>query len=315
MPALTLTPEDRAKLSLALGAAALAGATMALRGFTFNWMSTLLPLAIAAALVAGAEFYRTLRPEPRFFIMMRETAWLLLFSPVAALLSNVLITLNYPSMDAWLAAFDRMIGLDWASYYSFFTARPLLGFLGSLVYISVLPQLAFAVIALCLLGRGERAKELSMGAMLGVLIAIVISTALPAAGALGYFRPDEAGLAHHPIVDLDYKQAYFDLRAGLITHFDLYELRGLIAFPSYHAVLSTLISLAFRGMPKFFWPILTLNVAAIMMTPVEGGHDFASSLGGVFVGFAALLASMVWRKALNGETTEPRPAATTPVAA
>ncbi|MFO1184598.1 MAG: phosphatase PAP2 family protein [Bauldia sp.] len=312
MQAFSLSPEDRAKLMLTLGSGTLAAATMALRGYTFNWMSALLPLGISVALVAGAEIYRTTRPEPRFYLMMRETAWLLLFSPVAALLSNVLITLNFPGMDDWLTAFDRMIGFDWGSYYAFFTGRPLVGFVAALIYISVLPQLAIAIIVLSMMGRGERAKELSMAAMLGVLLAIVISTLLPASGALAYFRPDESLLAHRPIVDLDYKQAYFDLRAGLITHFDFYDLRGLIAFPSYHAVLSILISLSFRGVPKVFWPILILNIAAILTTPVEGGHDLASSIGGTLVGIASLLAAIIWRRDLNRRADRPATGAERP---
>ncbi len=140
------------------------------------------------------------------------------------------------------------------------------------MYTICLPQVAFAVVALSLLDRLDRARELVLAAMIGCLVAIAISTVFPVAGALAYFHHDLASINMPTVVNLDYKQAFFDLRAGRITDFSLNGLKGLIAFPSYHATLGVLAVFAFRGIHRFFWPMAALNLVMLAATPVEGGQ-------------------------------------------
>ena len=124
--------------------------------------------------------------------------------------------------------------------------------------------------------------------MLGALICIVVSAILPSAGALGTLRPPADFLAmNQPIVDLDYKQVFFDLRSGAERFISLDALHGLIAFPSYHCTLSALIVIAFIGSGFWFWPVLVLNLAVILSTPVDGGHHLSDAIGGVLVALAS----------------------------
>jgi hypothetical protein len=141
-----------------------------------------------------------------------------------------------------------------------------------------------------------------LAAMIGALIAIAISGLWPSSGALAYFRPDETLALHHPIVDLAYKQTFFDLRSGVATGFTLDDVKGLIAFPSYHAVLNVIIVLAFRGIWKFFWPMFVLNAMMLATAPVEGGHHFIDVIGGVVVAIVATwLATRLQRGLLAGK--------------
>ncbi len=293
------TPEDLLKIAVILAIVVVDVVWMKLASFRFTLASTIRVVAAVGALLLVAEIYRRWRPNPNFVVMVRETAWLIAFSAAAAVLSNLAVTLDFPAIDSQLAAWDRALGFDWQAYYAYVVARPVLGLVYALLYFAALPFIAFGIIVLAVIKRTDRASELVLAAMIGALIAIAVSGLWPSSGALAYFRPDAALALHHPIVDLDYKQAFFDLRSGALTGFTLDDIRGLIAFPSYHAVLNTIIVLAFRGLWKFFWPLLVLNLCMLATAPVEGGHHFIDVIGGVVVAIVAtVLANQLQRRLL-----------------
>lgn len=287
------TTADWIKLAIVVAVIAVDAVWIAVAGFRFDVQSLGRAVIALTVLMAVALFYTRWRPFPRFVTMTKETAWLIAFSAGAAVLSNLVVTLNLPLADTTISAIDRTLGFDWQSYYAFVTARPILGYAYVVLYAAVLPMIAFTIIALGLLDRPERASETILSVMIAALIAIAISGLLPTAGGLAWFRPDEATLAHRPIVNLAYKQAFFDLRAGAITSFSLDDLKGLIAFPSYHAALNGIVVLAFRGIGRVFWPLCVLNVAMLATTPVEGGHHLMDALGGCLV--AVLSTWLAWR--------------------
>jgi hypothetical protein len=312
-----LTPDDRLKLAIILVPFGIDAVWMALVGYRFAWGSAVKLIAVLPLLFGVAYVYHRWRPNPVFVTMTKETAWLLAFSACAAVLSNLVVTWNLPQIDGAIAAFDRAIGFDWSAYYAFLTGQTWLGAAASLLYVLTLPLIAFAVIALSLKGRTDRASELVLAVMIGALIATLISGILPSSGALAWFRPDGTGLVHKPIVDLAYKQAFFDLREGRVPVFSLDGIKGLIAFPSYHATLSVLVVLAFRGMPKFFWPLFILNAAILATTPVEGGHHLADTVAGVLVAILAVAIAARIRARLDGapavEAAGEWPKATPPI--
>jgi PAP2 superfamily len=290
--------EDWVKAGIIAAIVAVDAVWIALAGYRFDFLSTIRLIVIFLFLLAVAEIYRRWRPMPNFIVMTRETAWLLAFSGAAAVLSNLVVTLDFPRIDEQLVAFDHAFGFDWQAYYADVTARKLIGLVFSALYFGALPLIAFAVIALSIMDRLDRARELVLAAMIGALIAITISALAPSSGALAYFRPDESLLVHRPIVDLEYKQTFFDLRSGAMTFFSLDGIKGLIAFPSYHAALNVIIVLAFRGMPKLFWPILVLNIAMLATAPIEGGHHLADVVGGSVVAIVAVWLASLWQRKL-----------------
>jgi hypothetical protein len=306
-----LSGEDRIKVAIIAAMAGLDAFWIWTAGFTFDGASAIQLLVLFPLLLVIAKVYRRWRPNPVFVVMTKETAWLLGFTAAGALLSNLVVTLDLPPIDAQIAALDRAMGFDWLAYYGFLTAKPLLGLAASLVYVAALPLVAFAVITLSLMKRFDRAQELVLASMIGAIIAITVSGLLPTAGGLAWFRPEAVGLAHRPIVDLAYKQTFFDLRDGVMTHFSLDGIKGLIAFPSYHATLGVLVVLAFRGMPRFFWPLFVLIFALLLATPVEGGHHLADAVAGTAVAVISVAIAAAWRKRLAAETfmaTGPQPA-------
>lgn len=276
------------KMALVVAIVAVDFAWIAGTDFEFDMASAGKVAAIAAVLAAIGWFYRAKRPMQRFEILCVETSALLAFSASAAVLSSLLTSLNRPLVDDAMMAFDSAVGFDWLSYVGFVNERPWLGMLSSAVYVTTLTQVALTVIVLGLIGKTTRVQQFVWAVMLGALICIAISALWPSAGALGTIRPPAEFISlNSPIVDLDYKQAFFDLRDGEGRYLSLDEPHGLIAFPSYHCTLSALIILAFAGVRFWFWPVFVLNLAVILSTPVDGGHHLADAIGGVIVALLA----------------------------
>jgi PAP2 superfamily len=166
----------------------------------------------------------------------------------------------------------------------FVNEHPLLGTLSTAVYMTTLAQVALVVVLLGTIGKLERARHFVSAVMAGALLCIFMSAVLPAAGAFGTLPPPaDFSAASQPLVDLGYKQTFFDLRSGAERFISLDSLRGLIAFPSYHCMLSALIVMAFLGLGRWFWPVLALNFAVVLSTPVDGDHHLTDALAGVLV--------------------------------
>jgi membrane-associated phospholipid phosphatase len=268
--------------------------------FVFHLASAAKAAGLIFLLLAVGWFYRTRRPIRKFEVVCTETALLLGFSAAGAVLSYLVTSFDRPLIDDQLVAIDAALGFDWMTYVAAVNERPWLGVLSTSIYVTTLSQVALTVIVLGLLGDLERTQHFVSAVMVGALICILISGLLPSAGALGTLRPPvEFYSANQPLVDLDYKQVFFDLRNGAQRYISLDSLHGLIAFPSYHATLSMLIVLAFAGRGAWFWPLLVLNGAVVLSTPIDGGHHLVDALGGGLVAVVAwhLAASLSGRAA------------------
>ena len=292
--------EDRLKLALIAAIFAIDVVGFSALGLRFDWTSTLLVAIVWPITMGLGWFYMVKRPEPAISRLMWEVAHLVLFSNVAAMLSYLAIGLNRPLADEFFVAIDAMIGFDWMTYVGFVNERPWLGALSTVLYMSTLIQIALAASLLPMFGHIERSRELVMAVFISALVAIAISAVYPTSGALAYFRPDEAFyMANQPLVDLAYKEEFFQMRALEIPELSLVGVKGLIAFPSYHVCLSILIVLLFRGMPWLFWPLLALNVAVIFTTPIDGGHHLIDGIGGAVIAFPSLWVTVRLRRAIH----------------
>jgi membrane-associated phospholipid phosphatase len=67
---------------------------------------------------------------------------------------------------------------------------------------------------------------------------------------------------------------------GSAKSFDVTDLGGIVAFPSYHAVLGVLLTYAHRG-GVLLWPVAALNAVMLVSIPSEGGHYLIDLVAGV----------------------------------
>jgi membrane-associated phospholipid phosphatase len=275
--------------------------------FSFVSASSLKVVSIVSMLLSVAWFYRVKRPMDNFEVMCSETALLLAFSTAGAIFSYLMTSLNYPLIDEQLVHVDAALGFDWLGYVAFVNARPWLSTASSIVYITTISQIALCVIVLGLSGNITRSRQLGAAVIISGLCCITISGFLPSAGALGYLRPSKEFVAlGAPIVDLDYKQVFFDLRNGAERVISLDALHGLVAFPSYHGTLSALVVISLWSIARWKWLALALNAAVILATPVDGGHHLIDALSGVMLALIAWYLAGQFSKLVPATSLESR---------
>jgi membrane-associated phospholipid phosphatase len=85
-----------------------------------------------------------------------------------------------------------------------------------------------------------------------------------------------------------YVEDLVGLRHGSLPSLDMMLLKGVIAFPSFHAVLAILFTYAHRG-SRVFVPVAVFNGLMLLSIPSEGGHYLVDVLGGIAVGLLAIL--------------------------
>lgn len=282
------------KVWLTAALIALDAVWIAAGGFSFDLGSLVACLGFTALLASVGVVYTRLRPDEKLAIMGAETAFLTIFSAGACVFSYLMTSTDRPLIDTTLAHWDTDLGFNWYHYVAFANAHPFIGALSSAVYQTTLLQVALSVVVLPLLGHLDRVREMVLLVMASSLLCVIISAIVPSEGALAYFHPPASFyMQNHPVVDLAYKQAFFDIRDGAMTHFGLTDLKGLVAFPSYHVALSAILMIAFRGIKGWFWPVVAFNTLVILSTPIDGGHHLTDGIGGFVL--ALLTAAVVTR--------------------
>jgi hypothetical protein len=286
--------EWRLKFAFTAFLVALDAAWIGWRGIDFDLASLAMAVGVTVLTASIGLGYIYLRPDERLATMGIETAFLISYSAAGCIFSYLVTTLDRPLIDDVLVAWDRALGFDWYAYVGFVNARPWLGVLSSALYETTLAQIALSVVLLCLIGRTDRTREMTAIVMVSSFLCVAVSGIFPSEGALAYYHPSAAFyMQNHPVVDLAYKQQFFDIRHGLMTHLSLKGLHGLVAFPSYHVGLSVILMIAFRGVKGWFWPVTVLNTLVILSTPIDGGHHLSDGLGGIALALVSA-AVVIW---------------------
>src|SRR6185312_2467675 len=200
---------------------------------------------MSLGLLAGGIYYQRHRDEPSLAAMLLGASFLCAFSAAASLLNYFLITVaaGTPRIDQALVSADRMLGFDWYATMIAMSRHVFLNEVFFRVYNLVLPQLALVLVALAWGGQIEKVYRYCLALAIGALIAICIWTLIPSLGAKSLYTlpPDVAGRLSLSVTT-DYGKDLIRLfrdGPGYITPADL---RGLIAFPSYHGVLALIVT-------------------------------------------------------------------------
>lgn len=234
---------------------------------------------LTTALVAGGVFYSTRRKEPKLAAMLFGASFLCAFSAAASLLNYFLLTFHGPRIDAALASADLWLGFDWVAMMTAMADHPILSTILFYVYNSVLPQIALMVVLLGWLGNAEKIYRFCIAVAAGALIAIFVWALFPAVGTQALFTlPPDIVSRLHLAVEAEYGVLLNDLMRDGPGFISPNELRGLIAFPSYHAVLALLVMWYARNLGLLFWPLAAINAAVLVATPIHGGHHLVDVL-------------------------------------
>ncbi len=188
--------------------------------------------------------------------------------------------------DPALQAIDSALHFNWLAWYELVCAHPALQVAGRIAYeaIYVTPALILGFFA----WTGRRREAHTMLATFWVAAAITLAMFyfMPAVGPFAYLWHGPA--PYMPASELWQPELIPAMRHHAMHVIDLGQLRGLVSAPSFHtaaAVLYILIAWPYRPLRL---PVLAINLAMLLSTPVEGTHYLADMLGGAAVALTSL---------------------------
>ena len=291
VPTLRLRSETGGWLLIA-GIMLLAACWMAAVDLGLDWQSATVPVAVCLGLESLAIFYRVRRPDERLATMLTGVAQLVAFTAGAALLSYALARNDLPFWDETFLSWDRALGLNWRAYLAFVDARPRLGLVFTIAYLSLSIQMVAIVLILGMTGRVLAVREFVMAVMIGGLATVLISGALPAMAMFVHLGLDGSDFPHlRPAAAFVHVEAVNGLRDGTLKIIALGRLEGIITFPSFHAALGVIFAHALWRLKWIRYPALALNLVLIAATPIDGGHYFVDVLAGLAIAALAIVAA------------------------
>ena len=239
-------------------------------------------IVIGAALLGIAIGHRRFGMSPRLAAIAEWALLWIIFSVSGALLTYLAAASGGPLYDSNLAALDAKLGFDWRSWHDIIAGHPTLRLPLAAAYRSLFWQISFSMLWLWWLRWDHRQAELLTNVTVGLMLTTMVFCLFPTLGpCVGMPECQDA-----------YLQDLLGLRNGSLPSIDVMVLKGVIAFPSYHAALAVLFTYAHRRSASFL-PVAVFNLVMLVSIPSEGGHYLVDVLGGMAIGWFTILATRV----------------------
>jgi membrane-associated phospholipid phosphatase len=260
--------------------------------FTIAWATFAPPAAICLALAAGAWLYRNLRPDPKLASGLECTAQLIAFAAVGAPLSYLAAAAGaaVPLQDHVFDAIDRAMRFDWMALLGWMNNSPAAFGALRLVYGSLLPQMALAVLCLAFTGRLTWLRVYTLAFLIATLVTIALSAVLPAEGVWLHYKLTEADARTVPVVSTVWP-VFTGLRDGSVRALVALGAEGVITFPSLHAALAVIMIAALWPIRALRWIVLILNATMLIATPIDGAHYLVDVVAGIAIAALSLVAA------------------------
>lgn len=220
-----------------------------------------------------------------------------------------------PLQDQTFADLDQALGFDFNAFHAWVGAHPMAAEALFYAYHSCGKQfLVVFLIGSLLLDREMLARFCALLALTFIPTAIFASL-WPALGACVHHQPTLEPFAHlDPLACRSYLPHVEGLRDGSYTLFIPGESKGILTFPSFHAVVAVILTYSVR---KYLWlliPFAILNTVNVLATMPYGGHYFVDVLAGFAIA-AVSIAIVHWNANWRPRTaTSPAPASAAAVA-
>ncbi len=272
--------------------------TIVFKGLQVSWMGYLAGFSVASSLIAIGLFYRFSGRSMGISLGLIGTGIYIWFSIMMSLYNYLLLPLNRSIIDPTLVQIDAWLGFYWPDLMIWASENPIPSTILKYTYLSTALQIIILIMWHGLNARAEALYSLLMVMTVSVIIAICFWGLFPSLGTAAYFDlPADVWNKVRPVVDYKYGQ---DLNALVATGPEVLipnEVRGLIAFPSYHAVLAFVAIWSSRNI-KFLFPIfLVLNIMMMPATLIHGGHHLVDLPAGLLTFILALFATKIIMRA------------------
>jgi hypothetical protein len=249
---------------------------------------TLSFMALAAVLVTTAYLYR--RPATRAQQVARDVSE---YVGLFTLISLMGATATYPLsagthgfVDPALQRIDALLRFNWIAWYDVVAAHRSLQLLGTAAYESIFLSPAILLGYFAWTGQRAAARGFIAAFWLAAILSLTLFPFLPAEGPLAFLW--RGPIPYMPESALWQMSLIPELRQHSMSHVDLGALRGLVSAPSFHTASAILYIAAAWPFRRLRWPLLVLNLAMLLSTPVEGTHYLADMIAGALVAVTAL---------------------------
>ncbi len=200
------------------------------------------------------------------------------------------------SIDPILQEIDQWLHFDWLAWYEAVASHRSLQLLGAAAYQSIFVTPALILCHFAWADKRAEARGFLVSFWLAAMGTLLLYRYLPAVGPL-------ATLWHGPLPYIPESGLYEAdlipaLRDHLVRDVDLGTLRGLVSAPSFHTASAVLYIAAGWPIARLRWPVVILNGAMLLSTPIEGTHYLADMLAGAAVAVAAVFATGVLRRTI-----------------
>jgi hypothetical protein len=208
-------------------------------------------------------------------------------SLIGATASYPVAALSHGFADAALQRADLALHFNWLAWYGFVAAHPLLQFVSRAAYATIYLSPAILLGYLAWAGRAREARDFLAAVALAAALTLVAFRFMPAVGPFAYLW--HGPIPYLPVSDLWQPQLIPELRAHAAPPLDFGHLVGLVSAPSFHAAAAVLLIVFALPLPRGVRvPLIALNGAMLLSTPVEGTHYLTDMVLGALVAFAAV---------------------------
>lgn len=250
-------------------------------------LGVLFVLAAAGAVVTRFRFHDPQSEQQRVW---RDAAeYYGLFSGiclVGALAAYPVSAISTGFADASLQRIDDVLRFDWMAWYRFVADHPTIQWSGRVVYESIYLSPAVLLGYFAWAGRKAEARLFILSFWAAATITLVVFAFVPAKGPLALLW--RGPLPYVPASALYQAELIPGLRSHILHRINLSELQGPVSFPSFHAASAVLYMYAAWPVRPLRWPIVIVNLAMLLATPVEGTHYLIDIIAGAVVALAAM---------------------------
>lgn len=255
------------------------GASWALIGF----------LAWGAVAVAACRLYRAPVTHAQRVIrdLVEGVSLFGLVSLLGAIASYPLAAGHHALVDAELERADLSLHFHWLSWYELVAKHAWLQIVERAAYHSIFATPALLIGYFAWHGQLGESRRFLATFWLAAVMTLALFPFFPAAGPFATLWHGSA--PYMPISALYQDQVILALRQHRIHAIDLGALHGLVCAPSFHAASAVIYAATAFRVPPLRWPLVALNIAMLLATPIEGTHYVTDLLSGIAVAGLALV--------------------------
>lgn len=189
-------------------------------------------------------------------------------------------------VDPLLQRADLALHFHWLGWYETVAAHPWLQAASRTAYAMIYVSPAVLLGYLAITDQRREAHEFTVAVWFTAVITLVAFRFMPAVGPFAYLW--HGPIPYVPVSDLWQPQLIPRLRDHAVSLVDLGHLIGLVSAPSFHAASGVLLIVFAWRQPPIRWPLIGINLAMLLSTPVEGTHYLTDMILGAVVALIAL---------------------------